>query len=142
MSNDRRLLLFGHTFGIVVCFYFLFGHSFPIVVCFLSSFSILLFLPQISDCRLLLFFFFATVLRSSSAFLFPLFFLLCSTNDIAYERFTRSLVVRETQKILAAWSVRAPCGSLSRVVIGFRCCLLDVISDVNILKGRPDDVLR
>lgn len=102
-------------------FYF-FCHKYPIVVC-CSSF----FLPQFCDRRLLSFF---------------LFFFIFSTNDIAYERFTRSLVVRETQKILAAWSVRAPCGSLSRVVIGFRCCLLDVISDVNILKGRPDDVLR
>lgn len=141
MSDDRRLLLFGHTFGIVVCFYFLFGHSFPIVVCFLSSFSILLFLPQISDCRLLLFFFLPQFCDRRLLSFF-LFFFIFSTNDIAYERFTRSLVVRETQKILAAWSVRAPCGSLSRVVIGFRCCLLDVISDVNILKGRPDDVLR
>lgn len=102
-------------------FYF-FCHKYPIVVC-CSSF----FLPQFCDRRLLSFF---------------LFFFIFSTNDIAYERFTRSLVVRETQKILAAWSVRAPCGSLSRVVIGFRCCLLDVISDVNIPKGRPNDVFQ
>lgn len=102
-------------------FYF-FCHKYPIVVCcssfFCHSFAIVVCFP------------------------FSSFFFTFSTNDIAYESFTRSLVVRETQKILAAWSVRAPCGSLSRVVIGFRCCLLDVISDVNILKGRPDDVLR